>query len=259
MCVHAGNLAPVDVVLNTINRQGNHFNASLLELSAVLGGAAQLGSADRCEVPRVGEQDAPSDEGDKTVWVHKLYDWLNCWGLWSGLVTQWKAKDQPQCNIAQNLHRVRTTDVMSCSKEEEVAATFCFGKGLETTAATFGSKCLGIRNIYEFSRLSFKQTSFKHFSVILLHMTDWCPLSTVRKGRTKLLAKEQCDHVVIKWPGPCSKTNTPITQLHATYESPLTLNPSYTLSNQYTCVVLHRPVQDSEIGLMIKEARHQQP
>lgn len=64
VCVRARNLAPVLVVLNTVDRQGDHLDASLLELPAVLGGAAELSGADGREVLRVGEQDAPSAEGD---------------------------------------------------------------------------------------------------------------------------------------------------------------------------------------------------
>lgn len=65
--VHETNLAPVVVVLNTVDRQGDHLDASLLKLPAVLGGAAELGGADGREVPRVGEQDAPSAEGDRAA------------------------------------------------------------------------------------------------------------------------------------------------------------------------------------------------
>lgn len=65
MCVSvcARNLAPVVVVFHTVDRQGNHLDASLLELPAVLGGAAELSGADGREVLRVGEQDAPSAGG----------------------------------------------------------------------------------------------------------------------------------------------------------------------------------------------------
>lgn len=53
------NLAPVDVILHTVNRQGDHLHISLRKLSAQLGGAGQLSGADGGEVPRVGKQDAP--------------------------------------------------------------------------------------------------------------------------------------------------------------------------------------------------------
>lgn len=60
------NLAPIAVVLNTVDGQGNHLNASLLKLLADTGCTGQLSGADRGEVPWVGEQyTPPTDERDK--------------------------------------------------------------------------------------------------------------------------------------------------------------------------------------------------
>lgn len=50
------------MILNTVDGQGDHLDASLLELIADSGGAGELSGADRREVPRVGKQDAPSAE-----------------------------------------------------------------------------------------------------------------------------------------------------------------------------------------------------
>lgn len=58
VCRH--HLAPVVVILNAVDGQGNHLHASLLELITDLGGAGELSGADGSEVLRVGEQDAPS-------------------------------------------------------------------------------------------------------------------------------------------------------------------------------------------------------
>lgn len=81
MC--AQNLAPVVVVLNTVDGQGDHLDASLLELPAALGGTAKLGGADGREVLGVGEQDAPSADGDRAASgagraCTSFFDWLNC-------------------------------------------------------------------------------------------------------------------------------------------------------------------------------------
>lgn len=62
VCVSIPNLAPVAVILNTVNRQGNHLHISLCKLAAELSGAGELGGADRSEDPWVGKQDAPSTE-----------------------------------------------------------------------------------------------------------------------------------------------------------------------------------------------------
>lgn len=103
MCMCAWNLAPVLVVLNTVDGQGNHLDAPLLELAAVLGGAAQLGGAHGREVLGVGEQDAPSVQRDRAdqlagVGVGASFtagSSVEVNGLWSGRVIQWKgAKDQ---------------------------------------------------------------------------------------------------------------------------------------------------------------------
>lgn len=61
-CLCVPNLAPVVVILNTVDGQGNHLDTSLLELIADSGGAGELSGADWREVPRVGKQDAPSAE-----------------------------------------------------------------------------------------------------------------------------------------------------------------------------------------------------
>lgn len=65
ICVCIPNLAPVAVILDTVNGQGDHLHASFLELITDLGGAGELSGADRSEVPRVGEQDTPSTEENR--------------------------------------------------------------------------------------------------------------------------------------------------------------------------------------------------
>lgn len=68
VCLCITYLAPAAVLLNTVNRQGNHLHTPFLELIADLSGTGKLGGADRSEVPRVGEQDTPStEENNKTM------------------------------------------------------------------------------------------------------------------------------------------------------------------------------------------------
>lgn len=56
------NLAPVAVILNTVYGQGDHLNASFLELVADPGSTGQLSGADWGEVSWVGKQDTPPAE-----------------------------------------------------------------------------------------------------------------------------------------------------------------------------------------------------
>lgn len=65
MCVWIPDLAPVPVILNTVNRQGNHLHTSFLEFIADPSGTGELSGADRSEVLRVGEQDTPSTEENR--------------------------------------------------------------------------------------------------------------------------------------------------------------------------------------------------
>jgi len=69
-CACVANLAPVAVVLHAVDGQGDHLHASLLELVADPGGAGELGGADGSEVLRVGEQNAPSAEGNTHTHTH---------------------------------------------------------------------------------------------------------------------------------------------------------------------------------------------
>lgn len=130
------------MVLNTVDRQGDHLDASLLELPAVLGGAAELSGADGREVLRVGEQDAPSAEGDGASGASvgkralRLVELLRLrFMIWPR--SQSKAKGrafvqhgakpaQRENDMALNLHTGRTTDVMTSNKEE-IIATFSQG------------------------------------------------------------------------------------------------------------------------------------
>lgn len=56
------NLAPLVVILSTVNGQGNHLHISFLELITDPCGTCKLSGADGSEVLRVGEQNPPSSE-----------------------------------------------------------------------------------------------------------------------------------------------------------------------------------------------------
>lgn len=62
-CVsHTPYLAPGEVVLDAVNREGDHLHVALAELGCQLRRPAKLCGADGREVPWVGEQDAPSEK-----------------------------------------------------------------------------------------------------------------------------------------------------------------------------------------------------
>ena len=58
---HAPYLAPRQVILDTVNGKGDHLHIALAELGCQLRCPAKLCGADGCEVPWVGEEDAPSE------------------------------------------------------------------------------------------------------------------------------------------------------------------------------------------------------
>lgn len=58
---HASYLAPGEVVLDTVNGERDHLHIALAELRRQLCCPAKLCGADGCEVPWVGEENAPSE------------------------------------------------------------------------------------------------------------------------------------------------------------------------------------------------------
>lgn len=58
---HGLYLAPGEVVLDAVNGEGDHLHVALAELGRQLCCPAKLCGADGGEVPRVGEEDAPSE------------------------------------------------------------------------------------------------------------------------------------------------------------------------------------------------------
>ena len=57
--MHDSNLAPVGVVLHTVDGQRNHLDSSFLELTGDAGRTCKLSGTHGSEVPWVGEQDPP--------------------------------------------------------------------------------------------------------------------------------------------------------------------------------------------------------
>lgn len=124
-CVCIPNLAPVAVILDAVNRQGNHLHTSFLKLVADPSGAGELSGADGGEVPRVGEQDAPSIEQNTHKATRSLFytselcthvflfkDWpcieLTVYGLAMlhssrAACAEWRTKGQT-CTKACNAH-----------------------------------------------------------------------------------------------------------------------------------------------------------
>lgn len=64
---HTPYLAPAHVVLDTVNGEGDHLYIALAELRGQLCCPAELCGADGCEVPRVGEEDAPSKRREQEM------------------------------------------------------------------------------------------------------------------------------------------------------------------------------------------------
>ena len=60
-------LAPGEVVLDVVNGEGDHLHVALAELGRQLRRPAKLCGADGCEVPRVGEEDAPSERTEQEM------------------------------------------------------------------------------------------------------------------------------------------------------------------------------------------------
>ena len=58
--LHLSHLGPAVVILQTVDGQGDHFDAAFTELTAESGSSTQLRGAHRGVVSRVGEQDSPS-------------------------------------------------------------------------------------------------------------------------------------------------------------------------------------------------------
>lgn len=87
---HTPYLAPGEVVLDTVNREGNHLHIALLKLRCQLCCPAELCGADGCEVPRVGEENAPSEReqemalGQDVCTANKKLYRLHCMGTCVG-------------------------------------------------------------------------------------------------------------------------------------------------------------------------------
>lgn len=62
VCVGIPNLAPVMVILNTVDGQRDHLHTSFLELITDPGGTGQFCGADWSKVFWVGKQDTPPVE-----------------------------------------------------------------------------------------------------------------------------------------------------------------------------------------------------
>ena len=64
---HTLYLAPAEVVLDAVDGEGDHFHVALAELRCQLCCPAKLCGADGREVPRVGEEDAPSERREQEM------------------------------------------------------------------------------------------------------------------------------------------------------------------------------------------------
>lgn len=78
VCENFPDLAPVAVILNTVDGQSDHLHISFLELSTELGSSGQLRGADRGEVLRVGKENAPAAE-EKVPQNIQVVPCINIW------------------------------------------------------------------------------------------------------------------------------------------------------------------------------------
>lgn len=73
---HAPYLAPAHVILDAVNGEGNHLHIALAEFGGQLCRPAKLCGADGCEVPRVGEEDAPSESREQEIALGRDLFWF---------------------------------------------------------------------------------------------------------------------------------------------------------------------------------------
>lgn len=86
VCVRVNfpDLAPVAVILNTVDGQSDHLHISFFELSTELGSSGQLRGADRGEVLWVGKENAPAPQEK----VHETFSLFHASTFGSALYTQ---------------------------------------------------------------------------------------------------------------------------------------------------------------------------